>query len=85
MYAFARPIAVNAHQLDDDALVCSMFGRRREGPHITWDRRDARRRRAGRDEPALSKLGWPYCTVTLPGNAMGDIQVAGEYVVDAIR
>jgi hypothetical protein len=36
-------------------------------------------------EPALSKLGWPYCTVTLPGNAMGDIQVAGEYVVYAIR
>ena len=36
-------------------------------------------------EPALAKLGWPYCTVTLPGNAMGDIQVAGEYVVYAIR
>jgi hypothetical protein len=36
-------------------------------------------------EPALSKLGWPYCAVTLPGNAMGDIQLAGEYVVYAIR
>jgi triacylglycerol esterase/lipase EstA (alpha/beta hydrolase family) len=36
-------------------------------------------------EPALSNLGWPYCTMTLPGNAMGDIQVAGEYVVYAIR
>jgi hypothetical protein len=36
-------------------------------------------------EPALAKLGWPYCTVTLPGSAMGDIQVAGEYVVYAIR
>jgi hypothetical protein len=36
-------------------------------------------------EPALTKLGWPYCAVTLPGNAMGDIQVAGEYVVYAIR
>jgi hypothetical protein len=36
-------------------------------------------------EPALRKLGWPYCAVTLPGNAMGDIQVAGEYVVYAIR
>jgi hypothetical protein len=36
-------------------------------------------------EPALGKLGWPYCTVTLPGNAMGDIQIAGEYVVYAIR
>jgi hypothetical protein len=36
-------------------------------------------------EPALRTLGWPYCAVTLPGNAMGDIQVAGEYVVYAIR
>jgi hypothetical protein len=36
-------------------------------------------------EPALRQLGWPYCAVTLPGNAMGDIQVAGEYVVSAIR
>jgi hypothetical protein len=36
-------------------------------------------------EPALSRLGWTYCTVTLPGNAMGDIQTAGEYVVYAIR
>jgi hypothetical protein len=36
-------------------------------------------------EPALSKRGWPSCSVTLPGNAMGDIQVAGEYVVYAIR
>ena len=35
--------------------------------------------------PALGKLGWPYCTVTLPGNAMEDIQVAGQYVVYAIR
>jgi hypothetical protein len=36
-------------------------------------------------EPALSKLDWPYCTVTLPGNTMGDIQLAGEYVAYAIR
>jgi triacylglycerol esterase/lipase EstA (alpha/beta hydrolase family) len=36
-------------------------------------------------EPALAKLGWPYCTVDLPGNAMEDIQTAGEYVVYAIR
>jgi hypothetical protein len=36
-------------------------------------------------EPALTKLGWPFCTVALPANAMGDIQVAGEYVVYAIR
>jgi hypothetical protein len=36
-------------------------------------------------EPALAKLGIPYCTVTLPAHATGDIQVAGEYVVSAIR
>lgn len=36
-------------------------------------------------EPALAKLGWPYCTVTLPNDAMSDIQVSAEYVVHAIR
>ncbi|MDX6617122.1 MAG: hypothetical protein QOD60_2213 [Solirubrobacterales bacterium] len=36
-------------------------------------------------EPALSALNIPWCTVELPGNSMGDIQVAGEYVVHAIR
>jgi hypothetical protein len=36
-------------------------------------------------EPALAKLGWPYCTIDLPGNGMGDIQTAGEYVVNAVR
>lgn len=36
-------------------------------------------------EPALTQLGIRWCTVNLPGNAMGDIQTAGEYVVSAIR
>jgi hypothetical protein len=36
-------------------------------------------------EPALSKLGIPWCAVTLPGNALGDIQVSAEYVVNGIR
>jgi pimeloyl-ACP methyl ester carboxylesterase len=36
-------------------------------------------------EPALTKLGIPWCVVALPGNGMGDIQTAGEYVVNAIR
>jgi hypothetical protein len=36
-------------------------------------------------EPALRQLGYPYCTVDLPGNGMADIQTAGEYVVYAIR
>jgi triacylglycerol esterase/lipase EstA (alpha/beta hydrolase family) len=36
-------------------------------------------------EPALDKLGVAWCAVELPGNAMADIQVAGEYVVNGIR
>ena len=36
-------------------------------------------------EPALNDLGIPWCAVTLPDNALGDIQDAGEYVVNAIR
>jgi pimeloyl-ACP methyl ester carboxylesterase len=36
-------------------------------------------------EPALTKLGIPWCVVALPGNGMGDIQTAAEYVVNAIR
>ncbi|MEA2283554.1 MAG: hypothetical protein QOK21_4161 [Solirubrobacteraceae bacterium] len=36
-------------------------------------------------EPALERLGIPYCTVTLPEHGTADIQVAAEYVVSAIR
>jgi triacylglycerol esterase/lipase EstA (alpha/beta hydrolase family) len=36
-------------------------------------------------EPALNKLGIPWCVVALPGNGMGDAQTAAEYVVNAIR
>jgi triacylglycerol esterase/lipase EstA (alpha/beta hydrolase family) len=36
-------------------------------------------------EPALTKLGIPWCAVSLPDRGMSDIQVAGEYVVNAIR
>ena len=36
-------------------------------------------------ERALSALGWPRCTLALPDDGMADIQVAGEYVVHAIR
>ena len=35
--------------------------------------------------PALDALNQEWCTVELPLSAMGDIQVAGEYVVNAIR
>jgi hypothetical protein len=36
-------------------------------------------------ERAFDSLKWPYCTVTLPQHTLGDIQVAGEYVVYALR
>lgn len=36
-------------------------------------------------EPALTKLGIPWCHVDLPDNATSDVQRAGEYVVAAIR
>ncbi len=36
-------------------------------------------------ERAFAALRWPYCTVTLPYHTMGDIQIAGEYVVHALR
>jgi triacylglycerol esterase/lipase EstA (alpha/beta hydrolase family) len=44
------------------------------GPNYSWNY-----------ERALRTLGWPYCTVTLPFHTLGDIQVAGEYVVNALR
>jgi triacylglycerol esterase/lipase EstA (alpha/beta hydrolase family) len=34
---------------------------------------------------AFSRAGRPWCSVTVPGNSMGDIQVAAEYVVYALR
>jgi triacylglycerol esterase/lipase EstA (alpha/beta hydrolase family) len=36
-------------------------------------------------ERALNALGLPWCAVELPNKAMSDIQVAGEYVVYALR
>ena len=36
-------------------------------------------------EPALNQRHIPWCAITLPEFANGDIQVAGEYVVYAIR
>jgi pimeloyl-ACP methyl ester carboxylesterase len=36
-------------------------------------------------EPALTNLGISWCAVALPDNGLDDIQVAGEYVVNAIR
>ena len=36
-------------------------------------------------EPALDQVGIPWCEVTVPNHTDGDIQVAAEYVVHAIR
>lgn len=36
-------------------------------------------------EPALEKLGIPWCAYTAPNNTLGDIQTSGEYLVHAIR
>ena len=36
-------------------------------------------------EPALTARGVPWCAVTLPHDAMSDIQVSAEYVVAALR
>src|SRR3954452_1433863 len=44
------------------------------GPNFSWNY-----------EHALAAMGWPYCTVTLPDHTLGDSQVAGEYVVYALR
>ncbi|MGY1738617.1 lipase family alpha/beta hydrolase [Geodermatophilus sp. SYSU D00684] len=34
---------------------------------------------------AFDRNGWRWCAVTLPFDATGDVQVAGEYLVHAIR
>ena len=36
-------------------------------------------------EPALDKLGIPWCAYTAPYHTLGDIQISGEYLVYAIR
>jgi hypothetical protein len=36
-------------------------------------------------EPAFNMIGVPWCALTSPEHANGDIQVNGEYVVNAIR
>lgn len=36
-------------------------------------------------QPALGFLGFDVCTVTLPENSLGDMQIQAEYVVYAVR
>lgn len=36
-------------------------------------------------QPALDQVGIPWCAVTAPNHTDGDIQVAAEYVVNAVR
>ncbi len=35
--------------------------------------------------PAFAARGWPTCELTVPDHSDGDIQVAAEYVVNAVR
>ncbi|HEY1650806.1 MAG TPA: hypothetical protein VGG09_02885 [Acidimicrobiales bacterium] len=35
--------------------------------------------------PAFDARGWPHCELTVPDHSDGDIQVAAEYVVNAVR
>jgi pimeloyl-ACP methyl ester carboxylesterase len=35
--------------------------------------------------PALDAADQPYCTIALPGDSVGDVQLSSEYVVHAIR
>jgi hypothetical protein len=35
--------------------------------------------------PAFAARGWPSCELTVPDHSDGDIQVAAEYVVNAVR
>ncbi len=35
--------------------------------------------------PAFAARRWPYCELTVPDHSDGDIQVAAEYVVNAVR
>ena len=44
------------------------------GPNYSWNY-----------ERAFAALHWPYCTITLPYQTTGDIQIAGEYLVYALR
>jgi hypothetical protein len=34
---------------------------------------------------AFRRMHWPYCSLTLPHHTLGDVQVAGEYLVHALR
>src|SRR5690348_9351547 len=44
------------------------------GPNYSWNY-----------ERAFAAMHWAYCAITLPYHATGDIQIAGEYVVYALR
>jgi hypothetical protein len=35
--------------------------------------------------PGFQANNWPYCVLTVPDHGDGDVQIAGEYVVNAVR
>jgi pimeloyl-ACP methyl ester carboxylesterase len=71
----------------DDSLQCS--GNPATGPapvlFVPGTGSNPRHNFSWNWEPALTDLGIAWCAVTLPDNALGDVQVAGEYVVNGIR
>jgi hypothetical protein len=81
------PLDVPASQLDS-ALTCSATAAapRRDIilvlPPTLFDPGEAY---AWNYLPAFAARGWPYCELTVPDHSDGDIQVAAEYVVNAVR
>jgi hypothetical protein len=70
------------------ALHCvNGFDRRREDPVllVSGTFTDPRNNFAWNYAPYFDSLGIPWCWVTVPEESTGDIQVAAEYVVHAIR
>jgi triacylglycerol esterase/lipase EstA (alpha/beta hydrolase family) len=74
--ALARSLACSANLTSDHREPVLLVAGTTLTPDVNFD---------WNYEPALAQRGWPYCAVTLPDHEMGDIQVAAEYVVNALR
>jgi hypothetical protein len=74
----------------DSALQCSGTGVDRAAAHtpvllVQGTGANAKDNWSWTYEPALDRLGIGWCAVDLPDHATQDVQVNGEYVVNAIR
>jgi len=98
--AAAQPSLASAHQAHDGPKLAVPHRALVSSVHCTKRVRDATRDPillvpgtttdpkigfAWNYERAFTARHWPWCTVTLPGEAMGDAQIAAEHVVYAIR